>query len=245
MTQTSVETVQILVALQRLDSTIQALEKNLESLPQKQKILDVRHRREEVSKSMRKMTGMRTDAHTSLSDLAAEEGQLVAKQRSVQQAMSLPGVNFRKSKECAAELELIGQRMEEISQQRDKLETQILQIDDLFPQAASSLEKLDAQERELIGSYKSQGGRMIEEINRATAQKRQLASRLDGPTLSKYDKLIKAKGGVAVCLLEQGTCSVCHSRIDPTRVLRLRSEYPLAVCPSCGRLMVVDQPYRG
>ena len=49
---------------------------------------------------------------------------------------------------------------------------------------------------------------------------------------------IKA-GGVAIGVLDDSRCGVCRMPIESGRLIDLRSQAPLGICPACKRLLVI------
>ena len=105
---------------------------------------------------------------------------------------------------------------------------------------------LCAKEEKLIAEYRAKGGEILARVNQFKPERdRMVAFVNDSKLLATYERIAKAKGGVALSALNENACTVCRTTFDHSRVLGLRAEGPLSVCPSCGRLMVVDKKYRG
>ena len=105
---------------------------------------------------------------------------------------------------------------------------------------------LCAKEEKLIAEYRAKGGEILARVNQFKPERdRMVAFVNDSKLLATYERIAKAKGGVALSALNENACTVCRTTFDHSRVLGLRAESPLSVCPSCGRLMVVDKKYRG
>ena len=105
---------------------------------------------------------------------------------------------------------------------------------------------LCAKEEKLIAEYRAKGGEILARVNQFKPERdRMVAFVNDQKLLATYERIAKAKGGVALSSLNENACTVCRTTFDHSRVLGLRTEAPLSVCPSCGRLMVIDKKYRG
>ena len=59
--------------------------------------------------------------------------------------------------------------------------------------------------------------------------------------LNLYQKTLKKCGGVAVCELKENACSACRTEFEVAKLHSIKDEAPLTVCPTCGRLMIVEE----
>ena len=48
-----------------------------------------------------------------------------------------------------------------------------------------------------------------------------------------------ARSGVAIGVLDGNRCGACRTVIDGGRLIDLRNQAPLGMCPSCKRLLVI------
>lgn len=67
-----------------------------------------------------------------------------------------------------------------------------------------------------------------------------IVARLDKDDLDRYERVKKAKDGVAVVPVKRGACGGCFSRVPPQRILEVRQDTRLHVCEHCGRILVSD-----
>lgn len=113
------------------------------------------------------------------------------------------------------------------------------------PQIDAMLSRLDQRESALVEEYRREGGALLAKIGELKGERAQLVEAVGADIMAVYDRIARAKQGVALAHLVDGACNTCRTKIDPSKVLVLRSEYPLSQCPHCGRLMVVDKRYAG
>ena len=69
-------------------------------------------------------------------------------------------------------------------------------------------------------------------------KREQVAGTMSEALRERYEAMRKRKAGVAVAVVQNGTCSACHVTIPTGVVNGLRGATTLVACPSCGRYLV-------
>ncbi len=77
------------------------------------------------------------------------------------------------------------------------------------------------------------------ELGIVRAQRESRARELAPTLLSSYERILKARGGIAVAAVDDvGTfCGACRVTVRPQAVQQLRSGTELMLCESCGRYL--------
>ena len=244
--QVTQEQIAALLKLQAIDSECARLNKQLDELPQKMAILDVRHKKAALAEKRRTIVGMHKDTQTQLAHAEGEDADLARKSKVAQGLIDTAGGDYRSitlhSKELSGYQKRRDTLVDEIAVYKEKL----AQMEKLEGEIDTIEASLCAKEKKLIAEYRAKGGEILARVNQFKPERdRMVAFVNDSKLLATYERIAKAKGGVALSALNENTCTVCRMTFDHSRVLGLRAESPLSVCPSCGRLMVVDKKYRG
>lgn len=74
----------------------------------------------------------------------------------------------------------------------------------------------------------------------AARREEKMSADLGRETLALYDRLIEARGGEAMALLEGGVCQGCYMSVPPNLVVRLTRGREVTQCPSCDRILYLD-----
>jgi predicted nucleic acid-binding Zn-ribbon protein len=74
-----------------------------------------------------------------------------------------------------------------------------------------------------------------EELSKKRAGR--LDKELDATTLDLYERLLVARDGEALAMLEGGVCQICFMQVPPNLVVRLARGNQLIQCSSCDRIM--------
>jgi predicted nucleic acid-binding Zn-ribbon protein len=135
--------------------------------------------------------------------------------------------------------------IEEIKQEKGKVEEDILVL--MESQERLSGEIKDA-ERRLKGREtqgKQEEGVLQEklrgvEVDLAVvrSERQELARQLPAPVLADYDKLLRARGGLAIVqVVKPNLCGGCRMTVTPQRLQELRAQTAPLPCESCGRYL--------
>jgi hypothetical protein len=72
-------------------------------------------------------------------------------------------------------------------------------------------------------------------------QRQKVVARISKPDLVAYERIRKAKRGMAVVPVKKGACGGCFNRVPPQKLLELRQNDRLYTCERCGRIIVSDE----
>jgi hypothetical protein len=72
-------------------------------------------------------------------------------------------------------------------------------------------------------------------------QKRMGSGTIPPDILTTYEKLLDAREGQAMVMLEDRTCQGCYVTVPPNIYVRLARGMDLVCCPSCGRVLFLPQ----
>jgi predicted nucleic acid-binding Zn-ribbon protein len=227
-----------LLELQRLDLEILHGKKRLEELPEKQAILDVRHKLRDVS-------ALRHKAELLVgklgSDLKAHQDEIASLTAKIdeEQAKVMSTADHR-------QITSLTREMDGLRRRRDKLEMESLGLMDRVEKATAQTATIDAaivqlteKEAAAIAQYKAVGGALQNETAALEVERGKLSESLDSELLGDYEALRESKGGVGVGRLDGDTCSACRMSLPAERIRELNAGPDVAVCPHCHRLIVV------
>ena len=127
----------------------------------------------------------------------------------------------------------------------DNLESRIIQTleqeEELKQEAAANeqeIERITQQLREHREELDEINKHTQEEENRLRDQREVVAQKIDRRYLSQYERIRKAKSGLAVARITRNSCGGCYSAIPPQRIVEIREAGRLHTCEYCGRILV-------
>jgi predicted nucleic acid-binding Zn-ribbon protein len=229
------EKLQTLISLQAIDSRIAALEADAARLPREIAAIHdgVEDARKQVEQAKARLDAARKDQRTKEKDL-----EVVQAKRSKTEARLY---EVKTNKEYSAVLIEI----EDIKQEKARMEEEVLVLMETQERLVGDIREAETRfkEREAEGRGQEAAAgeqlRAVEiELAAVRSERKELAGRLPGPILADYDRILRARGGVALApVAKPNFCGACRMTITPQRLQELRAQASLIPCESCGRYL--------
>lgn len=229
----------VLLEIQQLDLDTRRATKRRDALPQRQKIIDLRTKKQEIEGKQKKVLHMRRGFDEQFVQLSAEDERWAQKQQEIQAKIDEVKGDYRSVESFTKELNGLSKRRLTLEQDLNVLDGKLDQIKALQTQVEKALANLEKSEQAAIASFQKEGRSINKEIADLEAQKAKLSKTIPSELLQKYEKGIEQNKGIAIGELIESTCSVCRNSLPEGKVLNARAEAPLSQCPLCKRMLVV------
>jgi hypothetical protein len=226
---------QILSDLQQQDSRITGLEAEVARLPRQIAAIEVA-----LADAKKSLDLLRARQDKARKDLRAQEKELevIASKRSKSEGRLY---EVKTNKEYSAVLVEI----DEIKQEKGQIEEQILVLMELQERVASEIRdaelvhtRREEQARHEVAEVRKRLAGAEADLAAARVARAARAGELPAALLSDYDRIRKARGGVAVATVgTTAICSACRVTIRPQAIQELRTVSSLMLCESCGRFL--------
>jgi len=227
-----------LLRLQELDLALLRARKQLDELPEKRAILEVRAKQREV-----------TELHGKVDMLVAKlNADLKAHQDEISTLTEKIDAEQTKVMETSDHRQVasITREMDGLKRRRDKVEMESLALMERIDKAKGQTTKIDEalaqlsqKETGLVERFKQVGGALQAEIAAEEGERARVAAVLDADLLARYEAARESKGGVGAGRLEGDSCSACRMALPAERISELAAGPEINVCPQCRRLIVV------
>ncbi len=234
------EEIEILYQLQQTDLDVKRLTRELDELPQRQQILDARNKRTAIKEKRAKIQVLRKDAVKRLTRINDEDASLEKKEAGLQAAIEAAGDDFRNVEARTKELNGIFKRRGDLVESRQAVEDELDKIKAIDAQVEAALSEIDALEQEATESFKREGTALMQQIAETKAKHEALLEGLSFEVASFFNKTSELFDTVSIAKLEGGSCSVCRTNIEAGRLIDIKHQAPLATCPSCKRILVIE-----
>lgn len=230
----------VLLRLQEADLEIRRSQRQLEELPVKKRILEIRHKIKEVETLKAKAEGLvlRLQRETAKNE---DETAQVSSKLEAEQAKVMSGVVTNPK-----EVQHITREMDALRRRKDKLEMEDLELMERIEKARLqvgkvevALQQLASQEHALTEEFKSAGGQLQSAIEELTSRRAVLAESIPADLLARYETLRESKGGMGAATLVGTACTACRVELPAERLEELRAQGGIVVCPACRRLLVI------
>lgn len=229
-----------LLELQICDLELLQITKKLEELPQRQRILEIRKRRQAIEEKKEKLDYLRATTDDELVELKTEDALLIEKQDVLQAKIDEVRNDYRAVTANTKALNGVAKRRNTLETEIMQSEEKLSEISTVDKQIEAALNQISAQESAEVAIFQQVGGVLSQTKAELTRQREKMTSILDSELIARYEKKASRCGGVAVSELKGDTCSVCRNKMDIGRLLQVQAERPLSECPQCKRIMVVD-----
>jgi predicted nucleic acid-binding Zn-ribbon protein len=226
---------QSLISLQAIDSRIAALEADAARLPKEIAAVHaaVEEARQQVEQAKARLDTARKEQRAREKDLEVVQAKLGKNNARLYEVKT--------NKEYSAVLA----ESEEIKQEKARMEDEILVLMESQERLAGDIREAEARfkQRETEGRGQEATARELlraveADLTAARTERRELAGPLPGPILADYDRILRARGGVAlVPVAKPNFCGACRVTITPQRLQELRAQASLIPCESCGRYL--------
>lgn len=229
------QTLQTLITLQAVDSRIAALEADAARLPKE--IAAIHAALEEAKKQV-------DQAKTRL-DTARKEQRTREKDLEVVQAKRSKTEGRLYEVKTNKEYSAVLIEIEEIKQEKARMEEEVLVLMETQERLAGDIREAEARLKQQEGEGRSHEATAREQLrgvdadlSGARTERKGLAGQLPGPILADYDRILRARSGVAlVPVAKPNFCGACRVTITPQRLQELRAQASLIPCESCGRYL--------
>lgn len=226
--------------LQERDLDLARLTKQLDEMPEKRAILQIRAKIAEI-----RGLKARTEAVVHALDAAIkrheDEVQAVADKIDDEQAKLLSG-RIKSPKE----LQSISVELNSLKRRMDQLETEMLAQMQKRETAVGQAAKVDAairtgeaKEAELTRHFKAGGSELLGRIEADNAARAALLKALPDDLRERYEAVLGSKHGIAVSILQEGMCSACRVGLPAGKIDTLEHGPDIGTCPNCGRILIV------
>lgn len=223
-----------LFELQRIDLEIKRLSKELDELPQRGIIVAARDKKTAIEAKSEQVAELKRATTKKITRIDDEDASLAKKEAAIDAAHG----DFRNVEARTKELAGIVRRRATIAEDRAAVAAELDKISTMEAQISLALEEIGAKEQEAIDSFQKQGGDLKLAIAKLEAARGQVETKVSPQLLDVYNRTA-ARSGVAIGVLDGNRCGACRTVIDGGRLIDLRNQAPLGMCPSCKRLLVI------
>jgi len=226
--------VEQLLILQDRDSRLAKLKAELGRIPVEVAAVDARVKQETARLDQMKNESKQIESERKKLELDAESKRAQAAKYRTQSALIKSNTEYQALlKEIAkaeSEIQAIEDRELELMDTVEKRQPAIKEEQALVAEVTG---KVNATKSEL----QQRAAAMESEMTKLKVEREELAKLVDEDVLSRYQRLIKSKGDVAVVPIRNGNCGGCHLHIPPQLAHDAKGGNGLVSCDNCGRIL--------
>lgn len=230
------ETIRLLRALQELDQDLYRVKEELRRLPEERdkrrsSIALEEHERDERRRAMHELETRIKEINdaTTMQRQRVRKLETEAGQTADQALIAAFQHEIRSLRRDVSEAEGEGlglvEKVESLKKEVDAIEAKIAEAEIEFSEFSTNVDKeiADAERRraelEAERSKRMEGGEARRDV------------------LEHYEKLLDAREGQAICMLDGRICQGCYVEVPSNTYVRLARAQEIVECPSCGRIL--------
>lgn len=228
-----------LLDLQRVDQRLMELASTRGDLPQKV---------DSIKSELEELKGILESKKKELKEVELESAQVIldmkkSKEKLEQYQEQLYQVSTNR------EYDAITHEIEVEREKIDGFELGQIELDDSGESLKAEIEEIESKSATLfsnLGAYEKDLKEKLSLTNREEenlrSQRKGLVSDIDRSMYGTYERVRKAKSGIAVVSVRRQACGGCFSSIPPQRVLEIRQQNKFITCEVCGRIIIWHEP---
>ena len=224
-----------LIELQRLDKSLQDIESIKGDLP-----VQVNHLKQELEAAEKRVT----ETEDKLVSLRKERGmneielkQSKENQKRYQDQLYQVKTN-REYDAVTKEIENVETLIRDTEYHGLELDEAIENTDKSLAELKTVLEQVKTQYAERSAELEAKRAETEADETRLLKERETLASGFKPPVIAAYNRIRRAKNGLAVVEVLRGACGGCYKALPPQRVLEVRQMNRLILCDVCGRILI-------
>jgi hypothetical protein len=233
-----------LIRLQEVDSAITEYQAKTDAFPARSRTLDEQLALalagvDRVKEAIKASQAKRKEHETRVTDLEAKvskyRDQLMSVRTNEEYKAMTREIEFGQEKITREEDEVLAimEQAEELSEKLKAAEVVLADDQQMVVAERSRLAELNAKDAETLEAYRKERQELVEGITEEV--------------LARYERVRKARGGVAIARASDEACVVCNVRMRPQRFQEVRRNDAIISCDSCGRFLYdpenMDHPF--
>lgn len=231
------EQIKLLIALQRLDSQIFKLRKELEAQPVFLRNLDEAFKEKETTlkEKEEELKGLTVKRKEKEMDLQAKEDSIKKLQAQLYQ--------IKTNKEYQAmEKEISGQKADV-----SVIEEEIIKVLDIMDECSKEIareknilgeeqKKIDEEKKKIAVRTKD----IEASLGKLNSERELIAQKVDKEFLVKYERILHSKDGLAMVDVIDEACGGCNINLPPQVINEIKLKQELIFCGSCARILYIE-----
>lgn len=231
------EQIALLIELQAIDVQIYALDKEKAYMPGRLSSIDsmleskktgIKEAEDNLKNIQLKLKEKEVSLQQKEDQIKKLQGQLYMLKTNKEYSAMLAEIEGIKADNSLIEEDII-KFIDEIDLAKKKIseEKEIFKTEEI--KAQKEKEDIDLRGREIKGK--------LSELNE---NRNRLVPSIDKQVISRYEKILKNKDGLAIVRIEDNSCGGCHMNLPPQVISDVKLREDIIVCGSCLRILYIE-----
>ena len=230
-----------LLRLQEIDLALMRHKHTLENLPQRTKVEQIRAAAKKLSSDLTSIVGARKDIEMDIADHDTEHHEVEELVSAAQDKASADSQDYRSVRDLEGQLSMYAKRLEKIEFESAALYERLARAESAEKNARARAAQLERERTAQVASYQAQIGDIRSQVNELLAERGRVLEDITPEVVSRYDAARRRFKGIAVETLAGNCPSHCRVTLQAGQYADLRHAGPIAECPYCHRMLVMDE----
>lgn len=228
------EVIEKLLILQERDRKIRRVQQELEHIGPEREVLQAKAATTQKQLDAAKNRLKQIETERKRLELEVEGQKAQIEKYANQQLQTRKNEEYRA---LAHEIELCRQAIVKIEDQEIVLMEQGEAAQKEISRATQDSNETRKQVENQVAQLNQREENLKKEFAELQAGRTELASAVDDPTRSRYERLLKSKGDNVVVGIHHGVCGGCHMKLPAQVLVSCRSQQEIVACSNCGRIL--------
>ncbi len=228
------EAIEKLLVLQDRDRRLIRLQAETADIPpQRERLQNQRAAAEKMFEDARQRT-LRLETERKKLELEAEAKRELIARYSAQQWQTRKNEEY---KALAHEIETCREAISALEDQQLELMEQIEAADSEARRLGEELSRIRADIDHQLEQLAQAEARLSAQLANAATARSEFAATLDPALLTRYERILRNKGGNVVVGIQRGVCGGCHMKLARQDVINTQAQREIVHCSNCGRIL--------
>ncbi len=228
------EAIEKLLILQDRDRKIIRVKEELAHIAPERKVLQEKASSTQAGLETAKLKVKQLESERKRLELEVEAFKQKIEKYSVQQFQTKKNEEFRA---LGSEIDNAKAAISKLDDQQIELMEQIEEAQKTVIEATKTANEAKKLVDDQLAQLAARETNLEKEFEQLSADRENLASAVEESTRSRYERLLKNKGGSVVVGIQHGVCGGCHMKFPTQIVLSCRRDEEIVTCPNCGRIL--------
>lgn len=235
-----IDDIQKLEELQEVDNILENGVEAFNESPIAKQIAKLRVKKKGLKSKRDQVDQVFIKARKEIELVSTKDSQLAAAQEKEQNEIENTKGDYRKVEAHTNKLNELANQRKEVDKKLEELEANFSKIKELKAKIDSSIETLSMKEDDLTKELERSNVSLKLQMDEATKKKEKLEQEISKEVLQAYKKSRNIVGKTVIAKLEDGSCSICRSKMSQANLSKLQQDAPISVCPNCLRIIVIQ-----
>jgi len=232
------EQIKMLVELQKLDTEIFKFKRKKTEIPAMMKALEDEYKAEQakLKESENTFKSVQVKHKGKENDLQTKEDTIKKYQTQLMQIKTNKEYDAMKHEIAGVQADK-SILEDEIINLLDEIDAGKKNMDEAKNKLKEEENKINARKKEVEKELKDIEARLTQEEQK----RKELSAKVDKGMLSKYERILSGKNGLAMVPVAHSACGGCHMNLPPQVINEIKMTESIIFCESCARILYIEE----